>query len=175
MLLASGCFNPTCIGEVRPRENHVPVVEVQPDPSFEPIPVNVGADCAPTELTITDMNDADGDTLTVRFDMLLQRRVGSGPARIELFEAPPLDEQPDGTYAINAFTTLKIDRNLVDAKLGGVPDNPELADTQLVELRVSDSGFINDENGDPVTGDGGGLFFSNWLIRLADDDCSVGP
>ena len=174
MLVVSGCFNPPCIGQVRPRENHVPVVQVQPDPSFEPIRADVGDECAATALSIIDWSDADGDTLTVRFDMLLQRRVGSGPSRIELREFQPIPALPDGSYPLGT-TPLVIDSNLVDSKLGGVPDDLDLADTQLIELRVSDSGFVNDENGDPVVGEGGGLFFSNWLIRLADVPCSAVP
>ncbi|MDP2341239.1 MAG: hypothetical protein Q8O67_09790 [Deltaproteobacteria bacterium] len=176
MLVASGCFNPTCIGEVQPRENHVPVVEVQPDPSFNAIPADIGKDCEPITLRIDAMNDADGDTLTVRFDMLLQRRAGTGGARIELAEREPIEPSPDGTYALNSFTNLEINRGLIDAKVGNLSDDPEVADTQLIELRVSDNGFVKDENDVPVVpGDGDGLFFSNWLIRLSEADCTVTP
>jgi hypothetical protein len=174
MLAASGCFNPTCIGEVQPRENHVPVVEVQPDPSFEAIPVDLGADCFTTELRIDALNDDDGDTLTVRYDMLLQRRVGSPPARVPLQLGPPIEPSSEGDYPLNAFTNLKIDAALIERAVGSLPDDPNVADTQLIELRVSDNGFVADAAGVPVVPEGGGLFFSNWLVRLSEGDCPVG-
>ena len=174
MLAATGCFNPTCIGEVQPRENHVPVVEVQPDPSFEPIAVDLGADCFTTELRIDAMNDDDGDTLTVRFDMLLQRRVGSPAARVPLLLGPPIEPDDDGAYPLNFFTTLKLDAALIEAAVGSLPDDPNVADTQLIELRVSDNGVVNNTAGVPVVGAGGGLFFANWLVRLQEADCTGG-
>ncbi len=166
MLLASGCLDPTCIGEVRPRENHVPVVEVTPEPTFEPVPAPVGLCCRPTSLAIQTMSDADEDFLTVRYDILIRRQLASEPQRINLFESQPIT-QTDGKYPTGT-TDLRLNPDLIFGQLGLLPE----IDTQLIELRVSDNGFVNDEKNVPIVPDGGGLFFASWLIRLSDVSCA---
>ncbi len=155
-LFASACFNPRLIGSEQARENHVPVVEVFPAPSNVPIPADVGGQCAPAEISIVALDDADDDPLTVRFDILS----GSRARRRFLQQSPPIPPIDNG-YPLNALTTLKLD----ETTLGDV--TPGDVDTQLVELRVSDDGFAADINGNPVAGDGGGLFFMSWIVRIA--------
>ncbi len=166
-LLASlaGCFNPVHIGEAVPQENHVPVVEVFPPPTFAPLPAQVGdGGCAPLELQIVTLDDADADTVTVRFDVVVERNQRA--SRVLLRELPPIDARDDGTYPLTDLTSLSLDQDLLGAKLGDL--EAQKGRTQLVELRVSDAGFASDENGDPVPeGDGGVVFFS-WLVAMQD-------
>jgi len=160
------CFNPNYIGEARPRENHVPVVEVSPAPSNVPVLANIGGACTAEELRIEAMDDADDDALTVRFDILRTLR-GDPPRQSRSFlqQSPPL-LRTDGSYPISTDNTKLV---LSRARLGGVTIEDE---TQLIELRVSDTGFDADGNGDPIARDGGGVFFMSWIVAIA--DCPVG-
>ena len=170
---ASACFNPTYIGKTEPRENHVPIVEAFPPPSFEPLQADVGEGCAPLSIPITTLDDADGDILTVRFDALVNRN--GRAARVELRENPPISPSDEGEYPLTALTTLVLDEELLAARLGDLERqmDPRNNLTQLIELRVSDTGFVNDENGDPVADGDGGLVFLSWMIRLT--ECGVEP
>ncbi len=164
-LSLAGCLNPVHIGEAVPEENHVPVVEAFPPPTFAPLPAQVGdGGCAPLELRLLTLDDADGDTLTVRFDIVVERNQRA--SRVLLRELPPIAIRDDGTYPLTDLTSLSLDQDLLGAKLGDL--EAQKGRTQLVELRVSDAGFASDENGDPVPeGDGGVVFFS-WLVALQD-------
>lgn len=168
MCLTAACFNPTYIGHPVPRENHVPVVEAFPPPSFEPLQADVGGTCAPLTLSITQLEDADGDILTVRFDAFVNR-TGRG-VRVPLRESPPLSALETGDYPLTALTTLALDEELLSAKLGDLERqmDPRNDLTQLIELRVSDTGFVADENGDPVADGDGGLVFLSWMVRLTE-------
>jgi hypothetical protein len=172
-LLASACFNPVYLGKTEPRENHVPIVEAFPPPSFEPLQADVGEGCAPLTIPITTLDDADGDILTVRFDALVSRN--GRAARVELRESPPISPSDDGEYPLTALTTLVLDEDLLAARLGDLERqmDPRNNLTQLIELRVSDTGFVTDENGDPVADGDGGLVFLSWMIRLT--ACGVEP
>jgi hypothetical protein len=158
------CFNPNYIGEARPRENHVPVVEVSPAPSNVPVLANIGGACTAEELRIEAMDDADDDALTVRFDIL--RTLGGEPNRRSFLQQSPPLLRTDGSYPISTDNTKLV---LSRARLGGVTIEDE---TQLIELRVSDTGFDADGNGDPIARDGGGVFFMSWIVAIA--DCPVG-
>jgi hypothetical protein len=170
---AAACFNPTWIGKPEPRENHVPIVEAFPAPGFEPLQADVGEACAPLTIPITVLDDADGDDLTVRFDALVNRN--GRAARVPLQESPPIAPSDEGLYPLTAFTTLTLNEDLLSRQLGDLDRqmDPRNNLTQLVELRVSDTGFVTDENGDPVAESDGGLVFLSWMIRLT--ECGVTP
>jgi hypothetical protein len=74
----TACFNPTYIGKPVPRENHVPVVDASPQPTFEPLQANVGGDCSPLAFVINQLEDADGDTLTLTPPMVLSEAQADG-------------------------------------------------------------------------------------------------
>lgn len=172
-LWSMACFNPIYLGKTEPRENHVPIVEAFPPPSFEPLRAFVGRGCAPLTIPITALDDADGDILTVRFDALVSRN--GRAARVELRESPPISPSDDGEYPLTALTTLVLDEDLLAARLGDLERqmDPRNNLTQLIELRVSDTGFVANENGDPVADGDGALVFLSWMIRLT--ACSVEP
>ncbi len=157
------CFNPTHIGEAVPKENHVPVVEALPPPTFEPLPAQVGG-CVPLEVQISALDDADGDDLTVRFDIVVERNERA--SRVLLRESPPIAPLDDGTYPLTGLTSLVLGQDVLGAKLGDL--DAQKGRTQLVELRVSDAGFASDENGDPVPEGDGGVVFLSWQIALQD-------
>jgi hypothetical protein len=73
------------------------------------------------------------------------------------------------------LTTLVLDEDLLAARLGDLERqmDPRNNLTQLIELRVSDTGFVANENGDPVADGDGALVFLSWMIRLT--ACSVEP
>lgn len=155
--MTTGCFNPFYISQAQPRQNHVPVVEVFPAPSNEPIAVDLGGDCVTEELNIVSLEDADAQPLSVRYDLL--RTVGGDPKRVPLREFAAL-APTDGDYNPGAdFGRLPLD----EATFGGLNFED---DTQLVELRVADTGFVPDGNGVPVADGDGGLFFMSWMIRI---------
>jgi hypothetical protein len=172
-MTATACFNPVYIGKVEPRENHVPIVEAFPPPTFEPLQADVGDGCAPLSIPITTLDDADGDELTVRFDALVSRN--GRAARVELRESPPIGPSTEGSYPLTALTTLTLDEELLAARLGDLERqmDPRNNLTQLIELRVSDAGFVTDDNGDPVADADGGIVFLSWMIRLT--ACGVEP
>ncbi len=169
---ASACLNFDYVDEPIPRENHVPVVEVFPAPSFEPLQADVGEPCLPRTLTINALQDADEDILTVRWDVLLKR--DERPVRVLLRESPPIPPLDSGEYPLTELTTLTLDRTLLGARLGDLDQqmDPLLKRTQLIELRVSDTGFVADENGDPVADGDGGVTFQSWMVKLT--ECGVG-
>jgi hypothetical protein len=160
----AGCFNATHIGEPVPKENHVPVVEAFPPPTFEPLVAAVGGACAPLELQLVTLDDADGDTLTVRFDVVVERNERA--SRVLLRESPPITPLDDDTYPLTDLTSLVLGQDVLGAKLGDL--EAQKGRTQLVELRVSDAGFASDENGDPVPDGDGSVVFLSWLIALQD-------
>ena len=172
--MGAACINPNYVGKPVPLENHTPVVEAFPAPTFEPLAADVGGDCAPLTFDITRLEDADGDTLTVRFDIVLRRQ--GRATRVELRESPPLRPDQDGVFPLGtALTTLELNEDLLGARLGDLDAqmDPANNNTQLIELRVSDAGFVADENGDPVVDGEGGLVFLSWLVRLT--ECEVAP
>lgn len=172
-LWTAACFNPNYIGKPEPRENHVPIVEAFPAPGFEPLQADVGEACAPLSIPITVLDDADGDIVTVRFDALVNRN--GRAARVTLQESPPLRPSEEGLYPLTAFTTLTLNEDLLSRQLGDLERqmDPRNNLTQLIELRVSDTGFVTDENGDPVADGDGGLVFLSWMVRLT--ACGVAP
>jgi hypothetical protein len=158
----TGCFNPVRIGAEQLLEDHVPVVEALPPPTFEPLVAQVGDECKPLAFIIDTLDDPDGDTLTVRFDAVVERN--GRASRVLLRETPPILPLEDGTYPLTGLTRLTLDQDLLGARLGDV--DTQKGRTQLIELRVSDTGFVSDENGDPVPDGDGGVVFLSWLITL---------
>ena len=157
VMMTSGCFNPFYIDRAQPRQNHVPVVEVFPPPPASPIEVSLGG-CAQTELEVVSIEDADGDTLEVRYD-LVRTVNGTEGKRSQLLPFPPLVPEADGTYIAE----------IGDIELTSAIGNLGLTiedDTQLVELRVFDHGFFFDGNGTPVPNDDGGVFFMSWMVSI---------
>jgi len=167
-VVAAGCFNPNLIGHPLPRDNHVPVVEVLPTPTLTPLDAVVELDqqgCAPLQFEISRLEDSDGDTLTVRYDIVVDR--DGTEVRQLLKETPPIEVGDDGTYALPNNTGLDLDRSRLQ-RLGDLRPQAT-ADAQvfqLIELRVSDNGF-NDNNDVPVPGAGGGMFFISWNVKLS--------
>jgi hypothetical protein len=158
------CFNPVHYGEAVPRENHVPVVDALPPPSFQPLPAQVGPSCAPLEFQLRAVDDADGDVLTVRFDIVLERN--ERPSRVLLRESPPIRPLEDDSYPLTDLTSLVLEEDVLSARLGDL--DAQKGRTQLLELRVSDAGFAADENGDPVPDGDGGVAYFSWQIALQD-------
>ncbi len=165
---STGCFNPNLIGHPLPRDNHVPVVEVLPVPTLTPLDAVVELDqtgCAPLQFELTKLEDLDGDALTVRYDIVVNR--DGIELRQRLKETPPIEVGDDGTYALPNGTSLDLDRTLLQ-RLGDLRTQAT-ADAevfQLIELRVSDNGF-NDSDDVPVAGPGGGMFFISWNVKLS--------
>lgn len=158
VMLLPACFNPFFIGAEQPRQNHVPVVEVFPAPSNVPIAVNVGGGCD-SSLEVISLEDADGDPLQARYDLV--RTVGGNQKRTNIALSPILEPDGDGLYVNTASASLE----LGSANLGGFSFEDEL---QLIELRISDSGFDTDANKVPIAANGGGLFFISWIIAVGD-------
>jgi hypothetical protein len=173
VVVSAACFNPNHIGQAVPKENHVPVVEVFPAPSFAPLQADVALDaatsgCAPLSFNIVRLEDADGDPLTIRFDMVLNR---GAEVRQNLKLSAPLQPLDDGSYPLTANTELTLDAAQLNV-LGDLRAQAESEDhTQLVELRVSDSGFVPGNSNEPIAADDGGLFFFAWAIKLT--PCTV--
>lgn len=167
-VVSTGCFNPNLIGHPLPLDNHVPVVEVLPRPTLTPLDAVVdGAQvgCAPLQLEIITLKDSDGDTLTVNYDIIVNRE--GTEIRQNLKTTPPILASDDGTYPLPNNTGLDLNRNTL-AQVGDLRQQTE-ADAeifQLIELRVSDNGFDRID-GVPIPRDGGGLFTTTWNVKLS--------
>ncbi len=172
VVVSAACFNPNHIGQAVPKENHVPVVEVFPAPSFGPLQADAALDaatagCAPLTFNIVQLEDADGDPLRIRFDMVVNR---GGELRVPLKQSAPLEPLDDGTYPLTASTELTLDRAQLNV-LGDLDEQTKPDAFQLIELRVSDSGFEAGDGGGLVPQDDGGMFFFTWAIKLT--PCTV--
>lgn len=172
-VVATGCFNPNLIGHPLPEDNHVPVVEVLPTPTLNPLDAVVEIDqqgCAPLEFEITKLEDADGDTLTVRYDIVVQRPGSAAEFRQRLKSTPPITVSDDGTYPLPNNTGLELNFNTLNTPLGSNLDDQIVADAevfQLIELRVSDNGFVDDDLGPPRAPAGDGMFFISWNVKVS--------
>jgi hypothetical protein len=169
---SAACFNPNHIGQAVPKENHVPVVEVFPAPSFAPLQADVALDaatagCAPLTFNIVQLEDADGDPLSIRFDMVINR---GGELRLNLKQSAPLLPLDDGSYPLTASSELTLDTAQLNV-LGDLDVQTKPDAFQLIELRVSDNGFVPGDSGGFVPGDDGGMFSFAWAIKLT--PCTV--
>lgn len=174
VVVSAACFNPNHIGQPVPKENHVPVVEVFPAPSFAPLQADVALDaatagCAPLSFNIVRLEDADGDPLTIRFDLLVSR--GATEQRENLKLSAPLRPLDDGTYPLTASTELTLEGPSLDVTLGDLDEQTQPGAFQLLELRVFDNGFETDDSGALVPQGDGGMFFFAWAIKLT--PCTV--
>jgi hypothetical protein len=172
--LMTGCLN-LSPGELEVVVNHVPViVSVFPEPSFEPVQVNVGANCRPETFRLDDLDDSDLDTLTVRWHLLFNREGTPVRERVAAEILPALINPT--TELRYAPVTLSLDRAVFNRELGqsGIRDQSASNVFQLLEVRVSDAGFADVED-DVATAPGAGLAFRSWQMKLLDNDCSVTP
>lgn len=173
VVVSAACFNPNHIGQPVPKENHVPVVEAFPAPSFAPLQADVALDaatagCAPLSFNIVRLEDADGDPLTIRFDIVRNR--GGREVGQNLKLSAPLLPLDDGTYPLTASSELTLDAAQLNV-LGDLDEQTSPDAYQLIELRVSDSGFESDGSGGFIPSDDGGMFFFAWAIKLT--PCTV--
>lgn len=167
--MTTGCLNPLFFEDVEPAVNHAPAVtNLLPQPSFEDVVANAGANCAPPEAFRADrLDDADGDVLTVRWTLLVPR--ADGAARIPLLEEeleplePPID---DVEYDFRPF---ELSGSRLRIALGGDLDNQSKADVQqLLELRISDRGF---KPGTDEPRADAGSFLASWGVKLLNTEC----
>lgn len=167
-----GCVNPLFFDNVAPAANHAPVViNMQPQPTFGRIVTLTGLNCAPNETFIAArVEDADFDRLTASYTLLLPRDETPDGARVNLLEIvlEPLPEPVDGVFYV--LPPFQLDATTLRTKIGVAELNvqAERPEGQLLELRISDGGFVGAD--DVAVPDGAGLFFMSWAIQLTDPD-----
>lgn len=166
----TACVNPLFFDNVQAAVNHAPVVvNMQPQPTFGRIEVNVGENCAPDETFRAErLEDADFDVLTVRYSLLLPRGVGGSKRETVLEqELVPFDEPIEGR--LYDFQPFQLDGSRLNILLGGdVGEQVDRPEGQLLELRISDGGF---KAGTDDVPEGAGLFYMSWAIKLTRVDC----
>ncbi len=173
-----GCVNPLFFDNVAPAANHSPVViNMQPQPSFGRIVVNTGDNCGATETFVASrLEDADFDQLTATFMMLVPRNNDPDGTRFKLMEVvlDPLPEPVDGAFYV--LPPFQLDPSNVVLRVGEAELREQALrpEGQLLELRISDRGFIGED--DTNVPEGAGLFFMSWAIEVTDptDACTVG-
>jgi hypothetical protein len=173
---AVGCLNPVLVSQVEVDVNHAPVIaSAQPLPDVAPVSIELGRslaeNCRPVSFRLDTLQDADLDRLTVRFFLLIERD-DVVRAREEIFGASldPLDTPaPDGGRY--PPVVLDVSRALIQGNLGRVETDAQTAGkTQLLEVRVSDRGFVEGTVADVP--DGAGLAFLSWQVQLTADGCT---
>ena len=169
---AVGCFNPAYIGDVLPRENHVPVIaNIRPPPNFNPIVVPVVAEgCDDVTFGIEGqdgLQDVDGDHLTVRWDLLVNR--GGLPRWVNLREDETIAPLDNGQYPITDATSIPMSLALLRSKLLDLDEQFTLPH-QLLELRISDGGIFaeDNDNGKPIADARAGVAYVSWQVDLVD-------
>jgi hypothetical protein len=165
MCALTACLDPILINELQVEENHPPELsEVTPEPGFAPLQVVVGENCLP-ETFAAQLSDLDDDVLTIRFNLVVQRTGSDNGARERVREeelAPAEERGPEGQqYNFQpldlSFATLV---SILDVDgLRNETNKPG----QLLELRVSDNGFLA---GQEVAGAGAGTAYFSWAIKL---------
>jgi hypothetical protein len=142
-----------------------------PEPSFANIDANAGSNCGqPPSFSAERLDDADLDTLTVRWTLLVPRGEGAASVRLIEEELEPLDPPVDGV--VYDFRRFELDRTkLVNALGGDLSEQAKPDHEQLLELRISDGGF---KAGTDDPRDGAGLVFLSWGIKIRDVDCTTG-
>lgn len=170
-----GCIDPFLIDGVRPPTNHAPTGEaVSPPFKFEPVAAPFGEGCQPLVVRVADLFDADLDPLTVRITLLLERNGAANGARELLFEDELIPVENVEGQMVYDLLPLELTEQLLRSEVGDLDDQvaPGNTLTQLLELRISDGGFVP---GDDKPRDGAALLFFSWLIDLDDSACGVGP
>ena len=166
-----GCLN-LAPGEKEADVDHVPVIaSVSPEPTPDPVNVNIGAECRPETFRIDSLDDPDDDTLTVRWHLLFNRDGLTVREQIDA-EAVPHLENPTSNGQEYKPLTLDLRRPLFTRELGaaGIREQSAPGVFQLLEVRVSDDGFV--EGDVPEVPPGAGLAFRSWTMKLLDNDCS---
>ena len=168
-----GCIDPFLIDGVRPPTNHAPTGEaVSPELKVAPVPAPFGEGCQPLVVRVAQLFDADLDPLTVRVTLLLARDGAPDGARELLFEDEVVPvENLEGTFVYD-LVPLELTEALLRSEVGDLATQvaPGNTLTQLLELRISDGGFVP---GDDKPREGSALLFFSWLIDLDDTDCTV--
>lgn len=177
----TACVNPLFFDNVQPAVNHTPVlVNMQPLPGFARRVINVGSNCGPGpdgSFFASRLDDADLDTLTVRYSLLLPRGGSVEGAREILFEEELEPNADPEALVVYDFKPFEVDRTKVINALGefGLREQTEpgpegqLVEGQLLELRISDRGFKAGGN-EPAREDATVLFIS-WAIKLKNEGC----
>lgn len=171
--LTMGCIDPFLIDGVRPPTNHSPVAEgVEPPPGFAPIPAQFGDGCDTLDVRVGRLFDADLDALTVRYTLLLKRDGAANGARELLFEDEIVPVENLEGELVYDLLPLELTEALLRSEVGDLDDQvaPGNTLTQLLELRISDGGFVP---GEDKPREGAALLFYSWLIDLDDSDCTV--
>lgn len=173
LLVTMGCIDPFLIDGVRTPTNHAPVAEgVEPPPGFAPIPAQFGADCDTLDVRVGRLFDDDLDPLTVRYTLLFKRDGAANGARELLFEDEVVPVENLEGELVYDLTPLELTEALLRSEVGDLDDQvaPGNTLTQLLELRISDGGFVP---GDDKPREGAAMVFYSWLIDLDDSDCTV--
>lgn len=177
VLVTTGCLNPFFFENVEEPVNHAPILtDMEPAPSFERIEVNVAPNCGPlVTFRPARLDDADFDTLTVRWSLFFAQTGSEDGARRILFEEDlepcsggspcPSDDPEVPIYDFHPFELVHenvrdaLGLAELDAQTGGAPG----VEGQLLELRISDGGF---QTGKDDARDGAALVYMSWPIRL---------
>ncbi len=169
-----GCINPFYLDGLRPPTNHAPTGQaISPAFKFEPNLAQFGEGCRPLVVHVVDLFDADLDTLTARITLLLKRNGGSvDGVRERLFEDELVPVENQEGELVYDFIPLELTESLLRSEVGDLDDQvaPGNTLTQLLELRISDGGFVP---GEDRPRDGAGLLSFSWLIDLDDSACPV--
>lgn len=169
-----GCINPFYIDGVRPPTNHAPTGEaISPALKFEPNLAQFGEGCRPLVVHVINLFDADLDTLTVRVTLLLKRNGGAVDGVHErLFEDELVPVENQEGELVYDFVPLELTESLLRSEVGDLDDQvaPGNTLTQLLELRISDGGFVP---GEDKPREGAALLGFSWLIDLDDSACPV--
>ena len=171
--LTMGCIDPFLIDGVRPPTNHAPTGEaVSPELKVYPVAAPFGEGCQPLVVRVAQLFDADLDPLTVRITLLLARDGAPDGARELLFEDELVPvENLEGEFVYD-LVPLELTEALLRSEVGDLATQvaPGNTLTQLLQLRVSDGGFVP---GEDKPREGAALLFFSWLIDLDDTDCTV--
>ena len=174
LLLCLGCLNPLIIDKVQTDVDHAPVVtHMSPQPSFGRLDVNAGKNCAPLTTWRADrLDDADLDTLTVRWTLLLPSADNPDGRTTSLPDIQLDPQDPPVNDVVYAFAPFTLDRTTVLRFMESTQLSDQAANHsdvgQLLELRISDGGFKSGTDDAP---DGFVVFFQSWAIVLRNTDC----
>jgi hypothetical protein len=172
MLATTGCLNPTFFTEVEAEDNHAPEVTLlAPVPSFNPLKVNVGAECRVERVVAQRLDDADGDLLSFRYSLVVNRPGTDGVDVVLMADDLPRKEPLVGEESPYDFPTLELNRALLEPALGDLQFQANGTNGQLLVLRISDRGFST--SGEARAG--AALLFFSWAIQLTDVACNPHP
>jgi hypothetical protein len=160
---------PACLNVVPPAtgesavDNHAPSIEIFPPPGPVPFQIPNGAGCLGSveRLGVTALDDADGNTLTARFDIVFL--IDGELVRDELRQSPPIPVLDNGTYAAGDVTSIPFNRNFFAQR---IDLNRQEGLTQLVELRVTDGAFERNADGNVSVTAGSAEVFFSWPVTV---------